>query len=130
MSSQYIAFVAKGKLPPTAELTRAMSSRGWSVALETEQRLDELGGTLPFQIDGQKHAVELKVEPVGEAGIAEVDADDSVVRSVLKNTDTRLTFSGEGESGKWAREAARAAGLLSCGAFANPQARKLINFGR
>jgi hypothetical protein len=130
MSTQFIAFVAKGKLPPTSELTRAMSSRGWAVVLDTEQPLAELGGTLSFQIDGEKVPVEMAIAPAGKDGIAEADADAQVVASVLKNTDTRLVFSGEGESGRWAREAARTVGLLSCGAFVNPEARKLINFGR
>lgn len=130
MSSQYIAFVSKAKLPPTSELTRAMSSRGWVVALDTEQPIHELGDTIPFQIDGEKIAVGMAVAPAGQDGIAEADADAEVVASILKNTDTRLVFSGEGESARWAREVARTVGLLACGAFVNPEARKLINFGR
>ena len=44
MSAEYIAFVTRSKLPTTAELVRAMSSRGFLVEVDTEQSFAEIDG--------------------------------------------------------------------------------------
>ena len=130
MSAEYIAFVTRSKLPPTAELVRAMCSRGFLVELDTEQSFAELSGKLPVKVDGAAVDVSLAVGTVDPASMPEADVDPSVVRQIVKNTDTRLVFTGEGEGEAWARDIARAVGLLACGAFANPAQGRLINFGR
>lgn len=130
MSVEYIAFVTRSKLPPTAELVRAMSSRGFLVELDTEQTFAELSGKLPVKVDGADVDVSVAVAPVDPASMPEADVDPQVVRQVVKNTDTRITFTGEGAGEAWARDIARAVGLLACGAFANPAQGKLINYGR
>jgi hypothetical protein len=130
MSAEYIAFVTRSKLPSTAELARAMSSRGFTVEVDTEQSFAELSGKVPVSIDGAAVDVSVAVAPVDPASMPEADVDPQVVRQVVKNTDTRITFTGEGTGEAWARDIARAVGLLACGAFANPAQGKLINFGR
>lgn len=130
MSAEYIAFVTRSKLPPTAELVRAMSSRGFLVELDTEQSFAEMSGKVPVTIDGTAVDVAVSVATVDPASMPAADVDPSVVRQVVKNTDTRITFTGEGAGEAWARDIARAVGLLACGAFANPSKGKLINFGR
>lgn len=130
MSAEYIAFVTRSKLPPTAELVRAMCSRGFLVEVDTDESFAELSGKLPVKIDGASVDVSVSVGAVDPASMPEADIDPSVVRQVVKNTDTRITFTGEGEGESWARDIARAVGLLACGAFANPSQGKLINFGR
>ena len=130
MSAEYIAFVTRSKLPPTAELVRAMSSRGFLVELDTEQSFAEMSGKVPVTIDGTAVDVAVSVATVDPASMPAADVDPSVARQVVKNTDTRITFTGEGAGEAWARDIARAVGLLACGAFANPSKGKLINFGR
>lgn len=130
MSAEYIAFVTRSKLPPTEALVRAMCSRGFLVELDTEQPFAELSGKLPVKIDGAAVDVSVAVGAVEAASMPDADVDPSVVRQIVKNTDTRLTFTGAGDGEAWARDIARAVGLLACGAFANPSTGKLINFGR
>ena len=130
MSAEYIAFVTRSKLPSTAELVRAMSSRGFLVEVDTEQSFADLSGKVPVKVDGADVDVSVSVAAVDAASMPEADVDPQVVRQVLKNTDTRITFMGEGSGEAWARDIARAVGLLACGAFANPAQGRLINFGR
>ncbi len=131
MAAEFIAFVRKSKMPAPAELARAMSSRGWLVEIDSEAALDQIGDTLPLKIDGNPVPLALQVGPVGEDALAGVEADESDARLVRKNTDLRVVFAGKDEaSGKWARDTARALGLLACGAFANTESGKLVNFAR
>ena len=130
MSAEYIAFVTRSKLPSTAELVRAMSSRGFRVEVDTEQSFADLSGKVPVKVDGADVDVSVSVAAVDAASMPEADVDPQVVRQVVKNTDTRITFTGEGSGEAWARDIARAVGLLACGAFANPAQGRLINFGR
>ena len=95
-----------------------------------KQSFAALSGTLPVKVDGASVDVSVAVGAVEAASMPDADVDPSVVRQIVKNTDTRLTFTGEGDGEAWARDIARAVGLLACGAFANPTKGKLINFGR
>ncbi|MEC7948011.1 MAG: hypothetical protein VX265_10610 [Myxococcota bacterium] len=130
MATEYIAFVTRSKLPPTSDLVRAMCSRGFLVEVDTEESFAELSGKVPVRVDGEALDISVEVGPVEPGAMPEADVDPSVVRQVVKNTDTRITFKADGASAGWARDLARAVGLLACGAFANPAEGKLINFGR
>ena len=96
MSAEYIAFVTRSKLPTTAELVRAMSSRGFLVEVDTEQSFAEIDGKVPVKVDGNDVDVSIAVGAVDAASMPEADVDPQVIRQVVKNTDTRITFTGEG----------------------------------
>lgn len=131
MATEFIAFVRKSKMPPASELARAMSSRGWLVEIDSEAALDEIGGSFPLKIDGNPVPLTLSVGPVGDDALEGVNADEVDARLVRKNTDLRFAFSAEDDAnGKWARDTARALGLLACGAFANGSTGNLVNYAK
>ena len=130
MSNEFIAYVSRSKLPSTAELVRAMCSRGFLVEIESDAALTELAGRLPLRVDGAEIGVELAVGPVEAGAVGGAETDPQVARQVVKNTDLKLGFTGVDGADRWARDIARTVGLLACGAFANTGSGKLINYGR
>lgn len=119
----YTAYVKKDKLPPTAEITRALSSRGWAVTIDSESALDELSGPLPVKVDDAPVAISLDT-----AG--GVEGDGPAWNTVRKLTDVKLAFSAEGDAASWARDMARGIALLACGAYLADGQDTPIHFGR
>lgn len=137
MASTYIAYVPRKRLPTPAELNRALSSRGVRVKVAEEGSLDALGGDLSVRIDGNPVPITVEVsELVGDAIAAERakleaagDAESEKRLTVLKTTELRFSFVGDGDNATWARDIARGLALLSCGAFENPADGRLLHFG-
>ena len=137
MSQQFHAFVQKKKLPPTREVARALSSRGWRVEIGTDAALDAAGDRLTLSVDGA--AVQLGLaaaqssDPVWASlqSAAQSDSQGHLWLGILKANDLRLTFTGVDEKSiEWARECARSVGLLAAGGFHNPQNSTLLQYGR
>ena len=137
MAATYIAYVPRKRLPTPAELNRAMSSRGTRVQVPDAGALDALGGTVQVAIDGAPVSVGVQVEELKGDALAAQQAEleqqgDEAAEArltVLKTTDIKFTFQGEGDSASWARDLARGLALLSCGAFENPADGHLLHFG-
>jgi hypothetical protein len=136
MSQHFHAFVKKAKLPPTREVARALSSRGWRVEISTEAPLDA-AGSLTLKVDGSPVQVAVAVASATEpawaalAAAAQTDAQGELWLGILKANDLRLTFTGDDPKAvEWARECARGVGLLAAGGFHNPQQGTLLQFGR
>jgi hypothetical protein len=136
MSQHFHAFVKKAKLPPTREVARALSSRGWRVEISTEAPLDA-AGSLTLKVDGSPVQVAVAVASASEpawaalAAAAQTDAQGELWLGILKANDLRLTFTGDDPKAvEWARECARGVGLLAAGGFHNPQQGTLLQFGR
>ncbi|MFM2246576.1 MAG: hypothetical protein RL071_2650 [Pseudomonadota bacterium] len=136
MSQHFHAFVKKAKLPPTREVARALSSRGWRVEISTEATLDA-AGSLTLKVDGSPVQVAVAVASASEpawaalAAAAQTDAQGELWLGILKANDLRLTFTGDDPKAvEWARECARGVGLLAAGGFHNPQQGTLLQFGR
>lgn len=136
MSQEFHAFLKKEKLPPTKDVARALSSRGWRVETDTEQPIDELS-TLKLTVDGTPVSVSLQVSRAAEGSFAPLIAaaqtspQGEVWLGLLKATDTRIVCAGEGEKGdEWARELARGLGLVCAGGFHNPQTGAVLQYGR
>lgn len=136
MSQHFHAFVKKAKLPPTREVARALSSRGWRVEISTEAPLDA-AGSLTLKVDGSPVQVAVAVASATEpawaalAAAAQTDAQGELWLGILKANDLRLTFTGDDPKAvEWARECARGVGLLAAGGFHNPQQGTLLQYGR
>lgn len=121
----YVAFVRKTKLPPTSEIKRALSSRGWAVEIDTEHTLDELSGKLPLRIDDQP--VEVSIECATDYGQL---AESEAWRQVRKLTDVKISLSAGADNAQWARDIARGVALLACGAYLADGAEEPIHYGR
>jgi len=121
----YVAFVRKTKLPPTSEIKRALSSRGWAVEIDTEHTLDQLSGKLPLRIDDEP--VEVAIECATDFA---PPADSESWRAVRKLTDVKIAFSAEDGAENWARDIARGVALLACGAYLPDGAAEPIHYGR
>ena len=137
MSQHFHAFVKKAKLPPTREVARALSSRGWRVEISTEAPLDAAGASLTLKVDGSPVQVAVEVARASDpawaalAEAAQSDAQGELWLGILKANDLRLTFTGEDPKAvEWARECARGVGLLGAGGFHNPQQGTLLQYGR
>lgn len=126
MASTFFAFVRRDRLPTAAQVSRALSSRGDRVALRTEAGLDQVGGTLGLDVNGTAVSVGWQV-----AAAAALAADASgELGPVLRNSDLRISVSGEGAEGeRWAREVARGVALLGVGAFQNGASGTLLFYG-
>ncbi len=123
---RFHAFVNRDKMPPTAEVCRALASRGLRVGFDTSVDLTNPGGPLQVTLDGETVAVSVEARPT-----AGMTADDEALRAVLKAFDLRLTFSSdEVAAGSWPREIARTLALLAMGAYENPQSDLVLHFGR
>ena len=137
MASTYIAYVPRKRLPTPAELNRALSSRGTRVKLVDEGSLEDLTGELSVRIDGNAVPITVEVSELsGDAVAAERaqleaagDAESEKRLTVLKTTELRFSFVGDGDNATWARDIARGLALLSCGAFENPADGRLLHFG-
>ena len=119
----YAAFVKKDKLPSTAEITRALSSRGWAVVIDSETTLDALSGPLPIKIDDAPVAISLETSN-------EIGGEGQAWATVAKLTDVKLAFSADGDAAEWARDLARGIALLTCGAFLADGQSEPIHYGR
>jgi hypothetical protein len=122
---EYSAFVRTDRLPPTPEILRALSSRGWAIELEGEAALPERAGDLGLKIDGQPVPVQLRVD-TEDLGLGEGEA----WKAVAKGSDVRLRFSSDHEGGRWARDVARGVALLAMGAFLTDGADTPLQYGR
>lgn len=122
---EYSAFVRTDRLPPTAEILRALSSRGWALELEGEAALTERAGELGLKVDGNTVPLALAVE-TEDLGLGEGEA----WKAVAKGADVRLRFTSEHEEGRWARDVARGVALLAMGAFLPPGADTPLHYGR
>lgn len=119
----YAAFVKKDKLPPTSEVTRAMSSRGWAVVIDSEATLDTLSGPLPIKVDDAPVAISLETS-------TEISGEGEAWATVAKLTDVKLAFTAEGDAAGWARDMARGVALLACGAYLADGQDTPIHYGR
>ena len=136
MSQEFHAFLKKEKLPPTKDVARALSSRGWRVEIDADKPIDELSA-LTLKVDGAAHTVPVPVSRASEGACANLVAaaqtspEGETWLSLLKATDTRIVCSGDGAKGEeWARELARSIGLLCAGGFHNPQSGTVLQYGR
>lgn len=134
---QFHAFVKKEKLPPTREVARALSSRGWRVEIATDAALDAAGGSLTLKVDGAAVEVGVAVTTAADpawaamGAAAQSDSQGETWLGILKANNLRLTFTGADEKAvEWARECARGVGLLAAGGFHNPQQGTLLQYGR
>lgn len=121
----YVAFVRKNRLPPTPEIKRALSSRGWAVEIDTESTIDQLSGKLPLRIDDVP--VEVAIECATDYGELAEGASWAAVR---KLTDVKISLSGQDDGARWARDIARGVALLACGAYLADGAEEPIHYGR
>lgn len=119
----YTAYVKKDKLPPTAEITRALSSRGWAVVIDSESALDSLSGPLPLTVDDAPVSVQLDAT-------GEIAGEGDAWKAVRKLTDVKLSFTADGDDAGWARDLARGVALLACGAYLADGQETPIHFGR
>jgi hypothetical protein len=126
VASTFCAFVRRDRLPTAAQVSRALSSRGDRVALRTESGLDQVGGTLAVEVNGAAVSVGFQVVPSASL----VDGASGDLGPVLRNSDLRISVSGEGAEGeRWAREVARGVAILGVGAFHNTQSGAVLFYG-
>ena len=122
---EYSAFVRSDRLPPTPEILRALSSRGWALELEGDAALTERAGELGLKVDGETVPLQLAVD-TEDLGLGQ----GPEWKAVAKGADVRLRFSSEHDEGRWARDVARGVALLSMGAFLAPGKDVPLHFGR
>ncbi len=122
---EYSAFVRTDRLPSTADVLRALSSRGWALELDGDDALSARSGELGLTIDGQPVPVQISVD-TDDLGLGEGEA----WTAVAKASDVRLRFSSDHEGGRWARDVARGVALLAMGAYLADGADAPIHFGR
>ncbi len=135
MAAEFHVYLKSDKQPSTAELARALSSRGFRFAFAGEAPVHELAGDLGLSVDGNAHSVSVSAIEAGTPGWNELAAsaadraDGEMLARVLKNTNRRITFTADGDAARWARDVCRGAALLAVGAFENVEKKTLIFYG-
>ena len=134
MATEFHAFLKSDKQPTVAELSRALSSRGFAFSFSGDTALNERTD-LGLTVDGNAHAVTVTTIEAGTPAWAELASgahdrpDGETLLKVIKNCNRRITFSADGEAATWARDVARGASLLAVGAFENVQKGSLLFYG-
>lgn len=128
------AYVRNDLLPSVAEITRAMSSRGFKVEIpEVEAFASDTATDLPVKIDAEDIPVKFQFISSKDGGFDALRAglgehyDQGTYKEVLRQMELRLTFEGDAN---WCRELARTVALLGAGAYENPGQQKLLFYGR
>lgn len=133
-SAVFHAYVRNDLLPSVADITRAMSSRGFKVEIpEVEAFAADTAQALPVKVDAQDVPVSFQFLSDKDggfdalrSGIAE-HYDQGTYKEVLRQMELRLSFEGDAN---WCRELARTVALLGAGAYENPSNQKLLFYGR
>ena len=128
------AYVRNDLLPSVAEITRAMSSRGFKVEIpEVEALGSDTAAELPVKVDAQDVSVKFQYVSAKDGGFDALRAglgehyDQGTYKEVLRQMEMRLSFEGDAN---WCRELARTVALLGAGAYENPGNQKLLFYGR
>ncbi len=135
MAREFHVYIKADKQPSISELTRALSSRGFTFAFSGDTPLHERGADLGLSVDGSEHAVSVSTVEAGTPAWSELAAsaqdrpDGEVFLKVLKNTNRRITLAADGDASRWARDVTRGAALLAVGAFENVETSSLIFYG-
>jgi hypothetical protein len=129
MSSTYRAYIPTRNIPDNAEISRAMSSRGWAVELPESPSIAEANGSFTIQVDGSPVELSIGVADVSSLADADVARLGDKATKVVKTTDVQISLSGSDEnSTRWSRDVARSVALLALGAFQDPSGTTL-HFG-
>ena len=93
MSNTFCAYVPTRNLPDNAQISRALSSRGWAIEFPDSPALTEASGAFTIQVDGAPVELNVGTDAVSTLPESDVAGLGDNAAKVVKTTDLRISFS-------------------------------------